>query len=340
MTITCSIRVTLGCAAVVVLSACAGGASGSPALPMTTSATNAAHVRKPAQTSGVVLAVSKTNNAIEVFPAGSSASTPTTEITKGVEDPMAIATDKNGNLYVGNLANNTITEYANGSATPSTTIKGVINAQGIAIDADGNLWVSQLPSQDAYFAVVDEYAYNAQTKTFAAKPTKTISGDGPTALISPHGLAFDSAGDLFIADPSQAANIFEVAAGSTTVKLVPLPEFPLGGSYAAPVEGPYDVKIAGSGSKETFYVSDYLSANQGVIGGTIVGFSKNGTLTYSAGGGGGSDPSTWGYLAINAQGELFSEGTGEVGLTEFAPPLGSTHIIPGSFLGVATAAQW
>jgi hypothetical protein len=331
------IRIVLSFTALLASTACATGVSGTPALPVSTTSTMLLHASRThdlaASAPGVVLAVTQSGNIIDVFSSGSVSSTvPIAQITTGLVKATAIATDKKGNLFVADEGASAIKEYTNGAKAPSAVIHDVVDPQGIAIDDKGNLWVSQLPSEHAYFGVVDEYPYNATAKTFSSKPKVTIDGKGLTALIAPHGVAFDSTGDLFIADPTQPANIFEVKAGSTTVTLVPLPQIALD-TITRPVQAPYGITIAGSGSKETFYVTDFL-------GSAIVAFSRRGTLTWNVWDGGGSQATYWAYIASASDGEVFSAASDSGGLFRFSTSGVQTAIAAGTFVGVATARQW
>ncbi|MGA8029064.1 MAG: choice-of-anchor D domain-containing protein, partial [Bryobacteraceae bacterium] len=77
-----------------------------------------------------------------------------------------------------------------GSATPS----------GIALGAPGNLFISDSTNNVVYYINTQ----NGQVTPFAGNGTRGYSGNGGPAgnaqLSSPSGLAFDSAGDLYIAD--------------------------------------------------------------------------------------------------------------------------------------------
>lgn len=263
------IKIYSGIAGLLVVTACGGGSS-SPSIP----ATNAVTAYRAAATKGssswpavgILFAADREQNDVQVLETGGPAPytfVPVTKITDGVSTPMALAVDKSGDLYVGNVGDSTIKEYPNGTSAPIVTIKNVYSPQGLAVDSKGNLWVSQLPSKDAYFAVVDEYAYDATSKTIASKPSKTIAGTDASPLLFPHGLAVDSAGNLFIADPGRAGYVFKVASASTTLQPIAIPTRPANGSVIQPVvQDPYDVQVVGSGAKEALYVT---SETVGVI---------------------------------------------------------------------------
>lgn len=62
-------------------------------------------------------------------------------ITTGLSGPIAETLDKLGNLYVANLGNSTMTEYAPGQTTPSFTYSSGISLPFVvAVDAHGNVY--------------------------------------------------------------------------------------------------------------------------------------------------------------------------------------------------------
>jgi hypothetical protein len=320
-------------------------ACGSAALPGAPSSAAASDAHRPASarraasaSNGVLFVADSANDQIMVLSlTGQRPYSQIATIQSGVNQPMPVTTDKAGNLYVGNLGDNTVKEYLHGAKTPSVTVKNVYAPLGLAIDAKGNLWVSQRPSANAYFGVVDEYAYNAKSKTFATKPSETLSGTGIAALVAPHGLTFDSAGNLFIADPSRHGYIFEVATGTTTVKAVELPKitpFQTGGPTA--IEGPYDVKVSGSGTQEALYVDD------GILGGVynLDLSAKKVTWSIDAGGGGANET----YIAVDSAGGVFdSVSNGSViAVNQVYPTSNMGMAITGSYVpqGLATASSF
>jgi hypothetical protein len=70
---------------------------------------------------------------------------PIGQITDGVEDPMGLATDSKGNLYVLNTIYPSVTIYPPGSKKPSFTIsKGLsVDPYGLAVDSSGDVFVSE-----------------------------------------------------------------------------------------------------------------------------------------------------------------------------------------------------
>ncbi|HEY1682557.1 MAG TPA: hypothetical protein VGF98_13015 [Candidatus Tumulicola sp.] len=70
---------------------------------------------------------------------------PIGQITDGVQDPMGLATDNKGDLYVLNTIYPSVTMYPPGSKEPSFTIsKGISFAPyGLAVDSSGDVFVSE-----------------------------------------------------------------------------------------------------------------------------------------------------------------------------------------------------
>ena len=56
--------------------------------------------------------------------------------------PDALAFDASGNLFVANSGNDTVSEFAPGSTTPTATLSGLNRPIALAFDASGNLFVA------------------------------------------------------------------------------------------------------------------------------------------------------------------------------------------------------
>jgi len=129
----------------------------------------------------------------------------------GVDEPNGIAFDQKGDLWIADLGDNSVTEYApgaNGNQAPIATISGAATGldypDGLTFDSAGDLWVgnSDLTGPSDYPGTVTEYAPGANGD---ATPITTITGTG-TDLAWIGGLAFDSAGDLWVANQKSVSS--------------------------------------------------------------------------------------------------------------------------------------
>lgn len=133
---------------------------------------------------------------------------PLRTITQGVHEPVAIAVDAAGNVYVGNAGSSqqhaSITEYAAGSTSVSRKITGGLKWPGrLAVDGSGDLFVAN------YGTTVIEYAPNSIRRL----RTLTHGIAGPNALV------IDPAGTLYVGntgDPSGSGWISVYAPGSSS----------------------------------------------------------------------------------------------------------------------------
>jgi hypothetical protein len=107
----------------------------------------------------------------------------------GLSSPSAIANDANGNVWVTNPGNSSVTELSNAGA-PLTGANGFTggnlnNPQGIAIDTSGNAWVSN--------------AGNNSITEITAGLTSPLQITN-NSLNVPEGLAIDGAGNIWVAN--------------------------------------------------------------------------------------------------------------------------------------------
>ncbi len=130
-----------------------------------------------------------------------------------LNDPRGLAADQAGNVYISDTGNQrvrelrtdgTITTVAgNGSAGFSgdggaATSARINYARGLAVDGLGSVYIADTANDR-----VRKFTVGGSMNTFAGNGTAGFSGDGPAAgvrLNLPRGLAFDSAGHLFISD--------------------------------------------------------------------------------------------------------------------------------------------
>ncbi len=105
----------------------------------------------------------------------------------GLEVPGTIAFDSAGNLYVANLRNGTVSEFAPGSSVPTRTLTdastgGNLFPQVLTFGPDGKLYVASSDTVSVF-------------NPGATSPSATLTG-----LKNPAALEFDSTGNLYVAD--------------------------------------------------------------------------------------------------------------------------------------------
>lgn len=119
------------------------------------------------------------------------------QITDGINEPERLFVDGSDNLWVTDAGNSTITEYAPGATTPSTTISnGVSTPTGLTVDSAGTVYVA-----------------NVGTETITEYPAgQTTPGLTITMSQSPEYLATDSSNNLYV---STGLAVWKFAPGTT-----------------------------------------------------------------------------------------------------------------------------
>jgi DNA-binding beta-propeller fold protein YncE len=119
-------------------------------------------------------------------------------ITDAIDEPERLFVDGSKNLWVTDLGNDTVTEYARASTTPSLTIStDIANPTGIVVDSAGTVYVANVAN--------DTVTVYPKGET---SPSLTI----PIAS-SPEYLATDSSDNLYV---STGIGVWEFPSGSTT----------------------------------------------------------------------------------------------------------------------------
>jgi sugar lactone lactonase YvrE len=182
--------------ATLALTGCGGNAGASGPIPLAAGAVAApdAHGTRAGWMSprarsgkGLLYVTDNANSAVDLFDVKGSGQHIIGQITDGVDQPNGIATDSDGNLYVAN-SNNTLTVYAPGSTTPSSTYtQGLSLPIGVAVRSVGRFAVGNLDGQS-----VTDYVPGSMA------PSQTISFSSLEGN-SPYGLAFDGKNDLYVA---------------------------------------------------------------------------------------------------------------------------------------------
>ena len=203
--------------------------------------------------------------------------------------PGGTAVDRAGNLYIADTGNSrirkvvrstgVITTFA-GTGTPGysgdnaeATSAELNSPAGLAFDSAGNLYISDSGNN----VIRKVTATTGKITTFAGNGTCAYLGDGSSAtnanLCGPEGLAFDSAGNLYIAD-SENNVIRKIAAKSLIIATIAgngTPGFEGDGGAATAAELRYPQSVA-LDSANNVYIADLynnvvrkVSASSGII---------------------------------------------------------------------------
>jgi DNA-binding beta-propeller fold protein YncE len=146
-------------------------------------------------------------NDVEEYPAGST--TRSLTITNGISNPLGIAIDKHGTLYVSNYPA-AITIYPKGATTPSETITGggLTDPFGLALDDSGYLYIADFGNGGAIF----ELPAGATSVT-----NLNLQGIG-----EPLGLAWDfKDGYLWeTAGSGNVVNVYDLATSTSPIETI------------------------------------------------------------------------------------------------------------------------
>ena len=278
--------------------------------------------------------------------------------------PAGIALDGNGNLYFADSANNRIRKIAGGniSTVAGNGTAGFVGDGGAATDAEfRSPWGVAVDSTGANLYIADRLnnrirkVSGGNISTLAGNGTGGYSGDGGAAasakLFTPHGVAVDAAGNVYIAD-TQNNRLRKVAASDgiiTTLAGSGAAAFGGDGGPAANAALNYvpDVSIDGNGN---LYLSDqhnHRVRKINVADGKIATLAGNGSEGYSGDGGPATSAQLGSYLyvASDAVGNVYISDTNNHRVRKLATDGTITTVAGngsdgyGGDAGPATAAQ-
>ncbi len=156
----------------------------------------------------------------------------------GLEDPLGIAVDSSGNIYVadcgdcdGGVTARVFVYPALGSSTgllnevPTTAISGydagLVYPRGIAVDSGRNIYVTDDGMRYSVVFPPSVFVFSAGSNGDAV-PTATISGSD-TGLSYPEGIALDSSRNIYVADAGAGSLFVYPPLGSGTGVLNEVP---------------------------------------------------------------------------------------------------------------------
>lgn len=208
----------------------------------------------------------------------------------GLNNPMSMAIDASGKVWVSNYNGNSLSEFSasNTAISGSSGITGgSISSPGdVAIDTSGNVWLASQHSLVEYLP---------STTSFPFGTTGITSG----GISSPWGVGVDTGGHVWVADQGNGISEFNTSNGSA----VSASAYTGGGistPFALVIDGSGNVWVTNTGSTDT----------------TISEFSSNGTPNGSSpfSGGGLNNPSGF---AIDGAGNLWIGNLGNKSISEF-----------------------
>jgi hypothetical protein len=263
---------------------------------------------------GNIYFAGSSGNEVSVLPIASgslyglpvSGGTLATLVSSGLDDPIGVAVDPAGNLYISNYGNDTVSVLAAASgtlfgqsvsagvlATLVPAASGLSQPEGIAFDA-GNLYIAERTGAIAVLPAAAGTLFG--TSVNADTLTTVVS----TGLSTDYNVAFDAAGNLYIANQG-TGSVLVLPVASGTLFGTPV----TAGTLATVTSGlntPVGLAFDSSGD---LYVSDYgdatvsvLPAASGTLFGTPVTAGTPATLVSS----GLQGPTG---LALDGQGDLY-----------------------------------
>jgi uncharacterized protein (TIGR03437 family) len=277
-----------------------------------------------------------------------------------LDDPQGILLDSAGNLYIADAVNQRIrkvTNVASGTGTITTVVgNGVSNTtspclgdsglataaelnspNALAFDPSGNLYIADLLDQTVRVVTTSTGNINSYAGICLTSGFKGDTGPAGNAWLSfPAGIAFDSAGDLYIADANnhRVRKVTGATGKINTVAGTGVSGYNGDGILAtsAQLYKPTGVLVDSSGN---LYIADSennrirkVDASTGIIT-TVAG---NGNAGYSGDGGGAIESSLWlpYALALDSAGNLFIADANNARIREVVPN-GTIYTIAGGY---------
>jgi len=153
------------------------------------------------------------DSAVEIYSQKGHNQAPIGQLTAGVANPTGLAVARNGDLYVSNYKDDTVSVFHKGATTPYQTLSVPdatnIGANDVAIDSLGNVYVGSQSN------VIEIYSNGSSS------PTSTLTDTHVSVLFS---VGVDSSGDVFDMgyNASGATSVDEFSQGSSNATVLPI----------------------------------------------------------------------------------------------------------------------
>lgn len=235
--------------------------------------------------------------------------------------PFGIATDSDGNVYVADMANDTIRKITPNGVV--STLAGVPKYSGsndgtgdnarfrnpwaVAVDAAGNVYVA-----DSSNDTIRKIGPGGMVTTLAGLAGKAGSADGNGAKArfwNPHGVAVDAAGNVFVSDTSNDT-VRKITPGGLVTTLAGFPGAPGnsdGAGARARFSSPQELSVDGAGN---VFVADADNSVIRKITPAGVVSTVAGRASVPAGAGVGVRFSHPAGVAVDSAGNLYVADTG------------------------------
>jgi sugar lactone lactonase YvrE len=207
-----------------------------------------------------------------------------TTLASGLNYPLGVAVDGNGNVYIADSSNNAVKEWVKATGIVNTLVStGLRNPDGVAVDGSGNVYIA-----DTGNSAIEKWNSSSNTLTTLVPST--------AGLFVPTGVAVDESGNIYIADNGNSA-IKEWAASSNTLTTL----------VSSGLGRPTGVAVDGSGN---VYIADYGNS---AIKEWVASSSTLTTLVAS-----GSGLSSPFGVAVDGRGNVYIGDSGNNALKEWA----------------------
>lgn len=199
----CAFAALVGCSSTQSLNPSAASSSPMQPLAMRLPMQQNNDVRPAERVPEVYLSQPNENEVLGYLQTGGS---PVLTISSGLSNPVGLATDSKGNLYVANIGTNQVFVYGRGKTKPKLKISDSDQLNDVAVDTLGNVWIANWRASGSTPGNVQEYSSAGTLEETISCPYET---NGVTVAVDSYGNAFEWAWTV------SGSQIFEIPAGTT-----------------------------------------------------------------------------------------------------------------------------